>query len=386
MMNILLVDDDAATVTLLERRMVQWGYQVQTAENGRQAVDRVQSEHVDMLVSDWLMPEMNGLELCKAVRSLNLPNYIYIILISAQDTRTDVVRGLEGGVDDFLAKPINLEELRVRMEIGARIIKLERELNQKYRTIKRNYYQTLRMFTELLENYDKALGGHSRRVGHLALSIAKRHADIRPEDYPIIEAAGMLHDVGLVGLPGGLVHKQVAEMTGDEKQCYRSHPERGEAILNQIDLLRPIARIVRMHHEQVNGRGFPDGLKADQIPLSASVVNAASIYDHLRNIRKISFKELPEHLQKMRGYQIDSSLVDLLLEINMDQMQEEAKRTEREVDIEDLEPGMVLSRDVLMRTGAFFMASDTRIEADTIAKLTRYHELGNIGSTLFVHT
>jgi putative two-component system response regulator len=384
-MNILVVDDDATTLSLLEKSMAKWGYSVKKAVNGQQAIDVMHSDHVDLLVSDWLMPEMNGLDLCEKVRALDLPHYTYIILISAQDTRMDVVRGLEGGVDDYITKPLNLDELRARMEIGARIIKLERELNQKYRTIKRNYYQTLHMFTQLLETYNKALGSHSRRVGELSLALAKRHAGIMPEDYLVIEAAGMLHDIGLIGLPDELVLKSHIEMTGDEINMYRSHPERGEIILNQIDLLRPVAKIVRMHHEQVNGRGFPDGLKASQIPLAALVVSAASIYDNLRNVQKLDFEQIPEHLQPMRGYQIDPILVDMLLEINMENMEEDAKLTELEVDIDDLEPGMVLSRDVRMRSGAFFMASDTRIDSTAIDKLKQYYELGNIGNTVFIN-
>jgi HD-GYP domain-containing protein (c-di-GMP phosphodiesterase class II) len=174
-------------------------------------------------------------------------------------------------------------------------------------------------------------------------------------------------------------------MTGDEKKMYRSHPERGEVILNQIDLLRPVAKIVRMHHEQINGRGFPDGLTASQIPLSASVVNAASIYDNLRHRQNISFEKIPERLQQMRGYRLDSTLVDLLLEINMEQMQADAKITELDVEIDDLAPGMILSRDVCMRTGAFFMASDTRVDRAAIAKLKQYYELGNIGSSVFIN-
>ena len=383
-MNILLVDDDATTLKLLEKSVVKWGYTVQTAANGIQAVDLIQNSHIDVLVSDWLMPKMNGLELCEKVRALDLSRYIYIILISAQNTRIDIVRGLEGGVDDYITKPLNLDELHARIEIGARIIKLERELNQKYRTIKNNYYQTVHMFTHLLETYNRALGGHSRRVGQLSLQMAKRHGSVQPHDYPVIEASGLLHDIGLIGLPDGLVGKSLKEMTGDEKSLYHSHPERGERILNQVDLLRPVAKMIRMHHEQANGRGFPDGLEASQIPLNVSLVSAASAYDHLRYFQKIEFEQIPEYLQQMRGYQLEPSLVDLLLEINIEQMQEEAKRTEVDVEIDDLKPGMVLSRDVCMRTGAFFMASDTRIERDTIAKLKQYYELGNIASSVFI--
>jgi response regulator RpfG family c-di-GMP phosphodiesterase len=385
-MNILLVDDDVTTLNLLEKSLSKWGYHITTAENGIQAVELLQRNPVDMIVSDWLMPEMDGLELCEKVRSLNLDHYIYIILISAQDTRTDVVRGLEGGVDDYITKPLNPDELRARLEIGARVIKLERELNQKFLAIKRNYYQSLHMVTQLLETYHKELGGHSRRVGELSLNLAKRHPDIRPEDYPIIEAAGMVHDIGLIGLPETLVEKIVPEMNGEEKKLYYSHPERGESILNQIDLLRPVAALVRLHHEQPNGRGFPDGLSKEQIPMGALVVSAASIYDNmLHQQQSFDFDELTDKIQQLREYQLPSSLVDLLLDINLEKKEAESKRTFKEMDIEDLQPGMVLASDVHMKTGAFVMSANTRIDDEAIGKLKRYYELGNISSNVFIN-
>jgi response regulator RpfG family c-di-GMP phosphodiesterase len=384
-MNILVVDDDASTLALLEKSIKKWGYNAATAVNGRQALDHIDSNHVDIIVSDWLMPEMNGLELCEKVRTLNLKRYVYIILISAQDTRTDVVRGLKGGVDDYIVKPVNLEELRARIEIGERVIKLEHELNQKFLTIKRNYYQSIHMFTQLLETYNEQLGGHCRRVGKLSLKLAKRHPDVPPEDYPVIEAAGLLHDIGLIGLPETLVTKSITEMTGDEKTLYRSHPERGEMILSEVDLLLPVSRLVRMHHEQINGRGFPDGLADEQLPAGARLVGAASIYDNLIYRSNIPYDEIPERLQQYRGYQIDPVLVDLLLEINLSQMQAQADKTDERIGIDGLKEGMVLSRDVRMKTGAFVMAANTIIDASSIQKIKRYHELGNIIDKVYIN-
>lgn len=383
-MQVLVVDDDASTLALLEKSFTKWGYDTLTAGNGRQAMEVLSSNRIDMVVSDWVMPEMNGLELSRKIRGMELKYYIYIILISAQDTRMDVVRGLESGVDDYLAKPMNMDELRARMEIGVRIIKLERELNQKFIAIKRNYYQTIHMYTQLLETYNEKLGGHGRRVGELALKLAKAHAGVSSEEYAIVEAAGMLHDIGLVGLPETLVTKRRIEFTGEEQALYRSHPSRGEAILNHIDLLKPVARIVRMHHEQHNGRGFPDGLAGEQIPLAARLVGAASIYDGLVHQEGIPLDQLPEHLQQYRGYQLDSPLVDLLLEISLREIEAEAMRVDMELCLEDLLPGMVLATDVRMKTGAFVMAADTCLEESSIEKLKRYHELGNISDKVFI--
>ena len=383
-MQVLLVDDDASTLALLEKSLTKWGYTPLTAANGRQALEVMAGNRIDMVVSDWVMPEMNGLELSRKIREVESKHYIYIILISAQDTRMDVVRGLESGVDDYLTKPMNLDELKARMENGVRIIKLERELNQKFIAIKRNYYQTIHMFTQLLETYNEKLGGHCRRVGELALKMAKAHSGVSAEDYPVIQAAGMLHDIGLVGLPETLLTKRRIEFNGEEQDLYRSHSARGEAVLQHIDLLKPVARIVRMHHEQHNGRGFPDGLTGDKMPLAARLVGAASIYDNLLHQERIPLDMLSEHLQQYRGYQLESALVDLLLDINLQDIEEEAKRVDMELVLDELKPDMVLATDVRMKTGAFVMAAGTCLDENTIEKLKRYHELGNISDRVFI--
>ena len=167
-MNVLLVDDDLTTLNLLEKAMSKWGHSVARAENGIEALKYVENAQFDIVVSDWMMPGMNGLELCKKIRSMDSKGYVYFVLISARDKGVDVVHGLQSGVDDYVTKPFKLDEMQARVSIGARIIKLERELNQKYLTIKRNYYQTIHMFGRLLETYDRQLGGHARRVGKLS--------------------------------------------------------------------------------------------------------------------------------------------------------------------------------------------------------------------------
>lgn len=384
-MNVLLVDDDALTLSLLEKYLPTWGYTLSKADDGPRALSCMEGNNdIDIIISGWLTPAMNGPDLCRRIRALDSNRYVYFLLMGSKANCADLIRGVQGGVDDYMTKPLKKDELRARLDIGTRTMRLERELDQKYLAIKRNYYQSVHMFTKLLEIYNRHLGGHSRRVGRYALQLANLHTGIRPEDYPVVEAAGLLHDIGLIGLPAALVTKSIPEMTGEEKKAYHAHPERGERILNQVDLLRPVAKIVRMHHEQPNGRGFPDGLAGKHIPLAAEVIGAASIYDHLVQHRHFSLDLIPEQLQQYRGYRISSEMVDLLLEINLEQIEEEAKRTFREVDIEEIQPGMVLANDIRIRTGAFVMGAETCLDASAIEKLKRYFELGNISRNVFI--
>lgn len=383
-MNILLAEDDQVTLQLLKTKIGQWGYHLQTAHNGLEAWNIVQQSKVDIVVTDWLMPVMDGLELCRQIRAIKTPNYVYLIIISAQDTRKDIVKALSSGIDDFIVKPINIEELKVRIEIGARVVGLEKELIKKFHFIEKNYFQTIRMFVQLMETFDEQLGGHCRRVGRFALELAQLHPSVQESDYSIVETAGLLHDIGMVGLPNNLLSKRRNEMVGDEQKQYQSHSIRGEIILNEIEMLRPVARIVRMHHEQFNGKGFPDGLEGSQISILTQIVTAASIYDNLIIRGKISLDNISDHLQRVRGYHLDPALVDMLIEYNLSRIHQEANKDYMPVESDSLTEGMILAEDIRMKSGAMIMPAGTELNSYGIGKLQTYVDMAIIPKDVYI--
>lgn len=384
-MRILLVEDDLVTLRLLEKHIQSWDYQVYSAQNGLDAWDIVNSTDFDLVISDWNMPGMDGLELCQRIRNADFPGYIYLIIVSAKDSNQDILTGLRGGIDDYITKPFNFEELRARVETGVRIVKLERELRKKYDIIEKNYFQTIRMFSNLIEVFNEDLGGHCRRVAETALKIAKIHPELNEKDYPLIEAGGLLHDIGMVGFPNHMLLKKATELPGDEMLLYKSHPIQGEIIVKEIEFLRPLSKIIRSHHEQVNGRGFPDGLTDKQIPVLVKIISAASVYDSLMHEWKFSFEEVPERLMLQKGYQLDPFIVDLVLEINLENIKAEENRNHTEMPIEDLAQGMILAESIRRKTGTLLMPIDTVITASTIEKIVKYFELGNIGNSILVY-
>jgi len=384
-MQILVVDDQAAARQFLEKILKDWGHTVYLAENGSEAWITLLSTAVDMVVTDWMMPEMNGLELCRKIRSAGFNKYIYIILISARDTQQDIIRGLEVGVDDYITKPVNTKEFRARIEIGERLINLEKKLHNKHAETERNYYQTIQMFTNLIEVVDEELGGHCKRVAKLCLRLAKLHPGVAQEDLPVLEAAGLLHDIGMVGLPKEIVSKRRTEMNGDEKKLYMSHPVQGEIILKEIEFLKPISILIRSHHEQVNGRGYPDGLKGEEIPLLSMIISGASIYDSLVKKWKVPMEDIPDRLQQQRGYQLESDLIDYLLEINLENIRKEEEKDYLKFSLDELKEGMVLTSSVRMKSGALVLPSLTKLTNHSIEKLVNYRKLDCIADTVCVH-
>ncbi len=384
-MNILVADDDPVTLNLLESKISAWGHTVYTASDGNIAWEAIHQNPVEIVVSDWVMPEQNGVELCKRIRKSRFDTYIYVILISAHDENRDIVQGLSAGADDYITKPINFDELKARIEIGTRIVKLEHELNQKYDAIEANYYQTIHMFTQVLEVFDKNLGGHSRRVGKLCRKMSRMHPKVSDKDYKIIETAGLLHDIGMIGLPKAILSKKRTEMVGDEQKLYKSHPGQGRDILNEIGFLKPVAGLVGMHHEQFNGKGFPDGLKGDAIPIEAMIVSAASIYDNMLHKGGVTFENIPNALMRIKGYQLSPALIEMLIEINLESEKKESRKTYAEIELDQLKSGMILAKSIRMKTGAFVMAKEAKLSVHGIEKLQSYLKMDAIANTVFIH-
>ena len=128
-MKILIAEDDLTTLRILEAKLVKWGYEVVSAANGKEAWEMLQSEDVPKLaVLDWMMPEMDGIEVCQKMRQVETSVPTYTILLTARKGKKDVVKGLQAGADDYIAKPFDLDELRARIEVGRRVVKLQTEL------------------------------------------------------------------------------------------------------------------------------------------------------------------------------------------------------------------------------------------------------------------
>jgi putative nucleotidyltransferase with HDIG domain len=384
-MNILIADDDPVTLKLLVSRIEAWGgHTLVAADDGEKAWQIIQDRPIDIVISDWLMPGLDGLALCRQIRERTAANYVYVILISSQNSKSDIVHGLESGVDDYITKPIDMEALRARIAIGTRIVELERSLNAKIEIITANHYQTVRVFSQLVEAFDNDLGGHCRRTAKLAVELARRHPAVGDAQIPIIETAALLHDIGMVGIPKTILNKRRTEMVDDERQLYQSHASIGARIIGEIEIMKPAALLVGMHHEQYNGKGFPDRLAGNEIPIGAQLISAASIYDNMVHKGNIDLDEIPEHLNRIRGYQLSPEIVEMLMKINVVRRHERAGKTEEERDLDALTPGMTLAANVHMKTGAFVMAADTRLSAYHIDKLKHYHTIGTISDKVLI--
>lgn len=180
-MRILVVEDDLISRRLLEKILVSWGHEVLTAENGLEAWDLLQKENLKFVVADWMMPVMDGVELCRKIRSADIAGYVYFILLTGKDKKEDIVEGLDGGADDYVTKPFERDELKVRIRAGERILDLEKEL-----TAKNIELQCLNIRLERLARLDPLLDIGNRRYFYESIQKVHHRASRYGHEYGMI--------------------------------------------------------------------------------------------------------------------------------------------------------------------------------------------------------
>jgi len=284
-MRILAVDDDDIALEMLQRALAESGHEVVTARDGAEAMEALRSEHIRMVVSDWVMPRMDGIELCRQLRARAQAGYVYVILLTARGSTDDIVEGLSAGADDFISKPFQPAELRVRVRAGERILSLETR------------HVAIFAMANLAESRDPETGRHLERIQSYAQILAEHlAADGRPEPLdPVyllnIYLTSPLHDIGKVGIPDCVLLKP-GRLTDEEFQIMKNHSQIGAdtlaAAVRQypgVEYLRMAKDIALTHHERFNGTGYPDGLEGEAIPLCGRIVALADVYDALTSKR-----------------------------------------------------------------------------------------------------
>jgi putative two-component system response regulator len=319
-MRALIVDDDEISLEILENVLSEMGYEVERAVNGKEALAKLHKDPIHLVITDWEMPEMNGLELCRAIREEDFEGYVFIIMLTSRDGGQQKIDGIHGGADAFLVKPLNPEELLVSVKTAERILGLET--------------RDLAMFAlaKLSESRDPETGAHIERVQSYArllaahLSTTDRYHDVIDTEFVrLIFQTSPLHDIGKVGIPDSVLLKP-GKLDGQEMSVMRTHAEMGaqtlEASLQRFPNVRflQMARDIAMsHHEHWNGKGYPKGLSGDLIPLSARIVALADVYDALTSRRV--YRDALSHAQAKtlilleRGTQFDPDVIDAFIQI-----------------------------------------------------------------------
>jgi len=318
MMRVVIADDDEASLLVLEDALRDAGYEVFTAIDGKTAMEHIHEHNCRLVVSDWDMPQMNGIELCQAVRKNDLPGYVYLILLTARDTPQERVQGLRAGADDFIAKPFDPPELLARLATGERVLSMEtRDV-------------AIFAMAKLAESRDPETGAHLERVRSYSRVLAQHLGGlekfqniITPEYARLIYLTSPLHDIGKVGIPDMVLLKP-GRLNDREFDIMKMHAMLGaqtlDAALRQfpgVKFLEMGRDIASTHHERFDGTGYPNGLIGQNIPLCGRIVAVADVYDALTSRRV--YKAALTHdiaigmIKAETGKQFDPDIVEALL-------------------------------------------------------------------------
>ncbi len=272
---ILVVDDIDANRRLIAALLTRDGYTVEFAVDGRSAVDHVTRHQPDLVLMDVLMPEMNGLEACRALKQNSATRLVPIVLVTALQETGDRVAGIEAGADDFISKPFNVLELSARVRSLIRIKRYTDDLDTAESVIV--------SLALTIEARDRSTEGHCQRLAAYASSLGRR-LELADDDVAALARGGYLHDIGKVGIPDAILLKP-GRLTRAEYDVMKLHASIGDRLCGELRSLRRVRPIVRHHHERIDGSGYPDGLRGDAIPLLAQITGIVDVFDALTTAR-----------------------------------------------------------------------------------------------------
>jgi len=272
---ILIVDDDIDVRSGLQLLLRRQSYDVRTASDGTSALDVCVSFQPDLILLDVMMPGRDGFAVCHEVKSRPETRLIPVILITGLSDKSDRIRGIEAGADDFLSKPIDLTELDARVRSLLRLKSFTDELE--------NAEGVLFSLALAIEARDPCTHGHCARLSDFSARLGER-LGLPADEITALRRAGIVHDVGKVVVPDAVLLKP-GPLTTEERLVMKQHPAVGERICSPLKSFRSVLGIIRHHHERWDGSGYPDGLRGETIPLTARILQIADVYDALTTQR-----------------------------------------------------------------------------------------------------
>jgi putative two-component system response regulator len=275
MPSILVVDDVQSNLELMEAIFVKEGFRVYTALGATAAIQMFKQYLMDLAVVDVMMPGVDGFELCSKLKDITGKRFFPVILLTALTDRKSRIKGIESGADDFISKPFDTSELLIKIKSLLKLKTLQEELDHS-----ENIILTLAIAMEARDPYTK---GHSKRVSKLAVDFVT-FLNLPEKDREEMKKAGILHDIGKICLSESLLRKP-GPLTEEEIDMIKRHTILGEEICKPLVSMRRILPAIRHHHERWDGKGFPDRLSGDEIPLMARILSIIDAFDAMVSVR-----------------------------------------------------------------------------------------------------
>jgi len=272
---ILVVDDNRGTARLLEQVLVAEGHKVTVASDGVEALDRIADLPPDLILLDLDLPVLSGYDVCRQLKQNPATRWIPIIIITGQSASEFKLQCWDLGADDFLTKPFQCIEVVTRCRSLLRVKRLVDELDSAEAVVF--------AFARAVEAKSPYTHGHAERVRDYALRLAAQ-IGVPDDEWEILRKGALLHDIGKISVPDAILDKP-GPLTPEEFDIVKQHTVAGAHIVEPLRSIRNVIPLIRSHHERRDGRGYPDGLRAPEIPRSVGILSIADIYDALATPR-----------------------------------------------------------------------------------------------------
>ncbi|WP_410831911.1 HD domain-containing phosphohydrolase [Paraburkholderia sp. SIMBA_030] len=424
---VLLVDDEPGILSALRRLLRTPRYEVLTAESGASALDVLASTKVDLIISDMRMPHMSGAEFLARAQAL-YPDTMRILLTGYSEIDS-VVRAInEGGVYRYLNKPWDdqdllltiaqaLEQARLRNET-ARLTALTQKQNDELRDfnarletqvlsrteevrqtvmfledaqqdLKKNFTTMVQVCASMIELRCGVLGGQSMRIGEVArhLALALGMSGLQAQE---VFFAGLLHGIGKLSLPDELLHKSLDRLSAEESQLFYQHPLRAQMVLTPVGQLDQVTYIIRHQYERFNGRGTPDGLAGDDIPLGSRILSVARDFEGLRRgglvKQPVTTEQAVALLKSQAGIRYDLRIIDRFLTLMKDPSALGLGTPVSQISGSQLAEGMRLADDLRTSRGVLLMTKDSVMSAHQVEQVRRFEAQENAPFAILVHS
>jgi putative two-component system response regulator len=298
------------------------GYRILEAANAHEALDLLRGEQVDLIVLDLVMPEVSGLEFCRAVKANRHTRFVPVVIVTSVQGAENEMASIGSGADAFLVLPLHPAIIRARI----RAMLLHKHAIDSLEETE----SILFALAQAVEHRDRCTAGHCERLSLLSVTMGAMLGLSHPE-IVALHRGGYLHDIGKIAVPDAILFKP-GPLSPEEWAVMRTHTTKGVEICSPARTLAPVLPMIRSHHERWDGSGYPDGLRGEEIPLLARILQVADVFDALTSARpyKPAFPQeealriLDEEV--LRGWR-DPALVQLMHELCDAQISETASRS-----------------------------------------------------------
>ena len=320
---IIAVDDESGIIDSLSVFLKRTEYEFVGMTNPVEAIERIRKEHFDMLLLDYMMMPLHGDEVVEEIRKFN--KELYILLLTGHK---DLVPPLETikrlDIQGYCEKSDKFDQLLLLIESGIKSIqqmneikKINEELAETNDKLEKAYLESVQTLRYTVEAKDLYTRGHSDRVSEYSVLIGKK-VGLPEEELKILKIGGLFHDIGKIGIPDSILQKN-AKLTDDEYSEIKNHPSIGAHILGAASIFQDIIPIVKHHHERFDGKGYPSGLKGEEIPYMARIAAIADTFDAMTSKRSyrnaLEINTVIEEIERCKGTQFDPKLADVFLDI-----------------------------------------------------------------------